>query len=201
MSIERLTIAVDCDDVLVPTAEQIVAAYNRDYGTQLELKDFYSPASLDTWGTDDEKIAIERVGQFLRSDEHAAMQPNPEAIKAIASLALSHELHLVTGRSDYLEPVTQQTIDTYFHGCFTSIEHTNYFEGNKKRSKGEVCAALGADVLIDDHIVHGESVLESGLRRVIIFGNYPWNQADGLPEGMVRCNNWPAVIECLGTIK
>jgi hypothetical protein len=84
-------------------------------------------------------------------------------------------------------------LDKYFPGCFTSIEHTNYFHQSKSRSKGEVCQQIGADVLVDDHIVHGESVLSHGVERVIVFGNYPWNASDKLVQGMIRCNDWSAV--------
>lgn len=186
---KRLVIAVDCDDVLMPTAERIVTAYNRDYGTHLQLEHFYSPATLDTWGTDNDQVAIERVGRFLRSSEFAGLEPYPEAILAIQKFAANHELHLVTGRPDYLEPVTRKTLDQYFPGCFMSVEHTSYYEGKNKRSKGEVCAKLNADVLVDDHIAHGMSVLESGLQAVIVFGQYAWNQGNILP-GMTRCADW-----------
>jgi len=197
---ERLIIAIDCDDVLIPTAEAIIAAYNRDYGTNLQLKDFYSTARHEAWGTNDEKVAIDRVGLFLRSEEHARIKPDLEAIAAVGRLALKHELHLVTGRSDYLESITKAMLGRYFPECFTSIEHTNYFEGQRKRSKGEVCAQLKADVLIDDHIAHGESVLASGLKEVIVFGDYPWNQAQSLPQGMTRCADWQVTEEEIGRI-
>lgn len=39
----RLVIAIDCDDVLVPTAGAIVSDYNTRFGTQLEPKHMYRP--------------------------------------------------------------------------------------------------------------------------------------------------------------
>lgn len=189
----RLVIAVDCDDVLVPTLGRTVEFYNRQYGTNIQLKDFYTPVSMEIWGTDSEQVAVDRVGEFIRSDEFALTPPDQDTITSVAKLATVHELHLVTGRASDLETVTEAMLDKYFPGCFTSIEHTNYFHHSKSRSKGEVCQQIGADVLVDDHIVHGESVLSHGVERVIVFGNYPWNASDKLVQGMIRCNDWSAV--------
>ncbi len=198
MSERRLTLAIDCDDVLVPTAQAIIDDYNERFGTKLGLEHMYQPATLDTWGTDDDDVAIERVNEFLRSDAHAAIIPDPMAVEAVHTLAKLHELHLVTGRASFLEPVTAGMLNTYFPDCFQTVEHTNYIvaSGNQmvRRSKGEVCRSLGAHALIDDHLQHGHSVLEAQLERVIVFGDYPWNQQDELPTGMVRCVDWDAAL-------
>lgn len=195
----RLVIAIDCDDVLIPTAEAIINDYNDRFGTSLELKDMYQPATLQTWGTDDNDVAIERVYDFLRSDAHASIMPEPEAIFAIKELAGRHELHLVTGRASFLEELTRGMLEQYFGGCFKSIEHTNFIVSSTniatRRSKGDVCRAIGASLLIDDHVQHGHSVLDAELERVIVFGDYPWNRGEPLVEGMVRCNEWPAVLK------
>lgn len=196
---ERLVIAVDCDDVLIATAQHTIDDYNRKYGTQLNLGHMYKPASMETWGTDEDDVAIERVNEFLRSDEHARLAPDPEAVAAIRLLADQHELHLITGRASFLEAVTKNMLEEYFQGCFQSIEHTNNIVSSTsraiRRSKGDVCVTIGADILIDDHLVHANDALTTKLKKIIVFGSYPWNQQEELPEGMIRCTNWPAVIE------
>lgn len=195
----RLVIAVDCDDVLMPTAQAIIDNYNQRFGTALTLQNMYRSATLDTWGTDDDDVAIERVNDFLHSDEHARLMPHPAAITSIKELAAEHELHLITGRADFLKEVTRHMLDTYFTGCFTSVEHTNFIvpsgSGMVRRSKGEVCAGIGATVLIDDHMVHATDASGTGLEKVIVFGDYPWNRQAELLEGMVRCSDWTAVLE------
>jgi len=196
----RLVIAVDCDDVLVLSAERTIYAYNRDYGATLTPEFYYGPATVATWGTDDESLAVARVEQFQTSDEFRLVAPHPSTVMAIKRLAQQHELHLVTGRPDHLEEVTLTMLSEYFPGCFTSIEHTNYYNERKKRTKGEVCKALGADILIDDHIVHGMSVLENGLKEVIVFGDYPWNLHEDLPPRMTRCVDWAEVEQEISRI-
>ncbi len=49
-------------------------------------------------------------------------------------------------------------------------------------------------MLIDDHIVHGESVLAAGVKEVIVWGDYPWNRADILVPGMTRSTSWEQVL-------
>lgn len=191
---KRLVIAVDCDDVLVPTAEALARDYNARYGTNVTLDHMYQPITIDSWGTTDEDVAIERMNEIHRSEAHAAIAPHQAAVEAIRQLAEVHELHLVTGRASFLEGITKSMLDSYFPRCFQSIEHTNYIVTTEdlalRRSKGEVCQAIGAQVLIDDHIQHGHSVLEASVEKVIVFGDCPWNRNQKLIEGMTRCKNW-----------
>lgn len=183
----RLVLAFDCDDVLVRTSNIIVEKYNRLYGTSVELDAFYRKG--DTWQAESNDEAIRRVDAILRGGTIDEIIPDMEAVSALNHLSTAHELHLVTGRQDYMEPATLRLLDTYFPGCFTSVEHTNYItvadSGYRRRSKGEVCSQIGADVLID-----GESVLAAGVGEVIVFGDYPWNNSFELPTGMSRCLSW-----------
>ncbi len=194
---KKLVWAVDCDDVIVPTAQVIVTAYNEQYATNLELKDFYNKSN-DNWGTASGDESIRRVSELLREGVTDRMAPSQETIDALTRLASVDELHMVTGRQSFLEEVTRHMIDTYLPGVFTSVEHTNYLtekgSGLVSRSKGEVCAAIGADVLIDDHVDHAYSVLEHGLKEVVIWGDYPWNHNQELVQGMVRCTSWEEVF-------
>lgn len=191
---KRLVIAIDCDDVLLTTSPHLVKYYNKTHGTNLELHHMYTPAKLESWGTTDDNEAITRIQKFSQTEEHAAIVPEPEAIEAIKELAKHHELHLVTGRADFLEPITRRMLNTYFPDCFKTIEHTNYLNpaagATHQRTKGEVCKAIAAHILIDDHVKHGKTALGM-VGEVIVFGDYPWNQQE-LPEGMVRCADWAA---------
>lgn len=197
----RLVIAIDCDDVLTETAQHIINYYNSRFGTEVGFEHFYdtSDETLEIWGVKSRNEAIERVAQFLHSEEHSRIAPYPEAIIAIKALAAEHELHLISGRVDALKPVTERMLQEHFSGCFESIEHTNFIAPLSsevvRRSKGDICKALKADVLIDDHPHHGESALTAGIGKVILFGDYAWNQLDALPDGMVRCQDWTRALE------
>lgn len=187
----KLIIAIDCDDVLVPTAPWIIDRYNKTYDTDVHISDFYSKDCM-IWGTATFDEAAKRVGALLLEEEYGTIEPFSDAIEVVQRLSKVHELHLVTGRARYLEPVTLVMIEKTFPDFFQTIQHIGYFEGAKK-NKGDVCKELGADVLVDDHIVHLRDVLLAGVKEVILFGDYPWNQQSKLQGKSTRCADWWSV--------
>ncbi len=200
---KRLVIAIDCDDVLIDSSERIVERYNAKYGTAIDLSHMYRQDS--DWGAGSHEKAIDRMNELMLDDRILDdLVPNDETIRSVHALASQHELHLVTGRQTYLEPSTRALLETYFQGCFTSVEHTNYIASasstEPRRSKGEVCAKIHADILIDDHVKHGKNVLNHGVREVLLFGDYPWNQMDDFTPGITRCRDWNEVLQNIETI-
>jgi len=192
---KRLVIAIDCDDVIVPTAPMIIDHYNKTYGTNVELKDFYSN-DLSAWGAESDQSAKDRVDLYLESVEYQNAEPFIEAIEAIRKLGEHHELHLVTGRADFLSAATEEMLSLHFPGLFKSLEFTNFF-GQNPRSKGDVCTQLSADYLIEDHLHHAKVVAECGT-QVLLFGEYPWNQTDEpLPANVQRVQGWSGVVSTL----
>lgn len=182
----RLVIAIDCDDVLIPSTEYIVAAYNKLFGTSVTVARAHESGN-DQWGTTDSALVMKRLSEIQLSEGYATQEPLDEAIIAVRALAADHELHLVTARDKQVEAVTLAMLDQYLHGCFSSVEHVG-----KDRSKGEVCRELRADVLIDDNTKHLVSALEQGLQvgGAIRFGDYQWNETVELPAGAVHCTTW-----------
>ena len=200
----QLVIAIDCDDVLIDLGEPLVEWYNQTYKTSLSLADWYGD-DLQAYGVNSMDDAIERVYTYLKSDNHAQLKPNPVAIDAVSRLCKQHELHLVTGRPKFLEPITKAMLTTYFPGMFQTVEHTSYYgpgtdDVGKSRSKGEVCGQIRADILIDDHVAHGKDVLNHGVKEVLLFGDYPWNQTDDDIPGVTRCPDWQSVLKHVGAV-
>jgi len=184
---KRLVIAIDCDDVLIETGPFVAKRYNKAYGTALTLADFYQDDPAP-WGVDDIDAASERFHMIMMDSRH--LKPSRFTVDTIRRLAARHELHLVTGRNQALLEATSAFADTYFKGCFTSIELTDMYDAARRRSKGQICKQIGADLLVDDHPTHIRSVIdEAGLKEVIVFGTYPWNEGT-LPGGAVRCMDW-----------
>lgn len=195
---KNLVIAIDCDDVLVDSSGRIVDAYNKKYKTSIDLDAMYNPNPA-AWQASSIEEAIQRFDVLLAEDGILnELLPSEQAVEAVRRLAEDHELHLVTGRQDYLEPFTHQLVHEYFPNLFKSIEHTNYIasEDSKsvRRKKSEVCKLINADILVDDHIAHLDDVLTNGLKEVILFGDYPWNREVALPSGAVRCTDWDMTL-------
>jgi 5'(3')-deoxyribonucleotidase len=185
---KRLVIAIDCDDVLVPGTEFSASDYNRRWGTDVQLADAHS-LTFSGWGVPRGPQLQQRFEEIYLSDDYADMAPYPEAIPAVQRLASQHELHVVTARSEAMSSVTERMIKSYFPGCFNSLRHVS-FDG----SKGGVCEAIRADVLIDDNLRHLLDAKKCGVTSLIWFGDFPWQAEDeGSTEGVSRCLSWNEV--------
>lgn len=189
-----LVVAVDCDDVLIPTAHRVVEYYNGIYATRMTMDQFYMPPTLETWGVLTIEEVSERIEGIIRTQQHEFVEPFADAITATQKLADHHELHIVTSRPLSLLPLTQKMTETYFPGVFKSITHISSYArleaGGVRRTKGEVCKELGAHLLIDDHIRHGRDARTSGVEEVILFGDYPWNARERHEDSFKFCLNW-----------
>lgn len=195
---KRRVIAIDCDDVIVKTADTTIAYYNRIHGASLTLEKFYSD-DLEAWGTPDDATVIKRVNDYLRTDDFIHQEPMREALAAIRWLKRHHELHIVTGRPLFIEQATKAWLSTHFPDTFTSAVFTNFFklddEGvspTKPLTKAEVCRQIGADILIDDHLGHALDVAQADI-DVLLFGDYPWSKEGVLPKNVVRVKSWSDV--------
>lgn len=195
---KRRVIAIDCDDVIVRTAETTIAYYNKKHGTALTLDKFYSD-DLEAWGTTDNATAIKRVNDYIRTDDFIHQEPMQEALAVIRWLKRHHELHIVTGRPLFIEQATKEWLSIHFPDTFASAVFTNFFKLDdngissvEPMTKAEVCRQIGADVLIDDHLGHALDVGRADV-DVLLFGDYPWNKHDGLPANIVRVKTWSGV--------
>lgn len=191
--IERLSIAVDCDDVLIPSTETIVRLYNTNFNTSVDLKDAHVSGN-PAWNASSDEIG-ERIYDIQMSEEYGRIAPFDEAIVACRSLAKVHELHLVTSRPQMLMSLTESMVNEYFAGVFTKIEHL----GPHVR-KGEICRQLKADLLVDDNYKHLEAARQCGIPNLIWFGDYPWNAADDYDTDIVRCKDWESLEQLIGQI-
>ncbi len=199
--VKKLIIAVDCDDVIVGTTLAIIRYYNATYGTTLHPKDFYS-GDLSAWGVQDDDTAITRVNAYHVTDEYRHMPPLENAVTVLKYLSAMHEVHVVTGRADSQQADTKRWLNEYFKGVFATTEFTNFVVlsefASKTRSKADVCAQLGVEVLIEDHLHHARLVAARGI-DVLLFGDYPWNVVGPtdapLPSNIIRVKDWQAVQE------
>ena len=123
------------------------------------------------------------------------MIPSQDALDVINGLSSRYELHVVTARQDFLTDATERMLDKYFSGVFDSIIFTNHFS-DKSRSKADVCNELNAKYLIDDHLHHAEIAASQGI-EVLLFGDYPWNKADSLPDRVRRVRDWYQIRDML----
>lgn len=196
---QRTTVAVDVDDVLVPHGDVLIDHLNGKFRTEADIQGFFSLDELmEAYGRSRQEIK-DKIHDFLESEEFARMEPAEESIRAIEKLKRYYELTIVTARPGIAHNMTREWLEQHFPETFQSINFTNldYEWGTlKKVSKRNVCEALAADYLVDDSLKHIAEVAECGMKG-ILFGSYHWNQADTLPPGCVRAENWDEVINIL----
>jgi len=189
----RETIAVDVDEVLFPFVAEFVEFDNTIHGGNLTAEDFFCYEFESVIGIPQEE-AVKRVYAFNDAD-HSDIDPLPATQDAIWELADRYDLTVVTARHPRFAGRTHQWINSHFEGAFSKLIHIGYhLEMKTPKTKAAVCHELGAVALIDDSLGHVTCCAEGGVEGVL-FGNYPWNQAAELPEGVTRCEDWPQVLE------
>ena len=187
-------IAVDIDEVLLPHFQDLITWYNKKHGTRLTL-DHNHPTDPRPWGTDSVPEAVRRVQQFFETPIFKNAQPFADAVAVLKHLSQTYTLVVVSSRDVIIEQSTRKWLDTHFAGLFTDAQFTaRYSLEGKSRSKVAVSQLLRAKYLIDDELTVASEAAKVGI-RVLLFGSYPWNQADTLPGGVRRCVDWLAVQE------
>eukprot|EP00053_Salpingoeca_punica_P005974 m.57726 g.57726 ORF g.57726 m.57726 type:complete len:206 (-) comp13480_c0_seq1:322-939(-) len=191
-------IAVDLDEVLGCFTQALVEFHNKHYGTHLKVTDFHTYRFADTWGGTEEESRA-KVDAFLTSEFFENLEPVQGAHEGLQWLKEKADLVIVTSRHLSVEETTHAWINRHFPNTFKEIHFGNHWaQTGVKKSKSEMCLALGARALIDDSPAYAVECA-AHLPVVLLFGNYSWNQCrdDSLPKGVVRVHSWPSVTSVL----
>jgi uncharacterized HAD superfamily protein len=190
----KQTIAVDIDDVLVPHVEDLISWHNREYGTNMDLVHYHSRNPKD-WGSETIEDAIKRVQRFFTTPDFLDAQPMESAAEVLAELSKRYNLIVITSRDNIIEDVTNDWLNNHFPEVFKEAHFTARFnlEG-KSGKKSAVALDAKAKYLIDDTLENVIETAEAGI-DVLLFGDYPWNQIEKLPERVTRVHNWTQVLE------
>ncbi len=142
------------------------------------------------------------VNSFFDSDLfHGCIAPIEGAKPVLLRLKeLGFDLHIVTARHDQCANATRAWIDRYYYGIFTELHFGNHYSKNgRSRKKSEICAAIGASLLIDDAYKYAQ---DCALNRIpcVLYGDYGWNRGDFSEEHapfVKRVASWSAVEEAV----
>jgi hypothetical protein len=198
---QNLIMTVDFDDVIVPTAVEMVNLYNSMFKQDVDVAHFYSEPNLETWGESDMSVIRRRIEQIIPIIDARAFTPTNDALWGIRELAKAgNEIHILTSRDQLRAKVTTQVLRTYYSGYIDSLTFTNQYVSEsrfsgEKINKGLVSHALGADLHIDDHIKHGHDVLDMGVPLAFVFGEQPWNSNFNARPGLEKYVGWRPVVE------
>lgn len=191
---KKRVIAFDCDDVVLETAYPTLAYYNGRFGANVEPKNFYCNDPT-VWRASSRQVVSDRIQRFMTTLEYQRLAPTAEAVYTLRLLSERYDLYVVTGRSDHYAGITKNSLQTHLPGIFKSVIFTNY-SCETARPKSQVCREIGADVLVEDHLYHATAAAKDGI-NVLLFGDYPWNQADNLLPNITRVSGWRDIAERL----
>jgi uncharacterized HAD superfamily protein len=193
-----MIIGVDMDSVIADILPTIDAFHNKKYGTTLIPDDHSSYDLSGYWNCTAEEV-YRRIFEYYESDEFHSTPPVAGAQRALTQLSVHHELHLITARPYDIEQKTHDWLNTYFPAIFTHIHHTNLIsKGGKGKSikKSDVCKALGATLMIDDHIEYALDCAENGIETILFPA--PWNAGKSVSHPKVKkVNNWDEIVNML----
>lgn len=198
-------IAIDIDDVLVPRVYPVMDFLNRRFSTSFAVADMVGESFFgyvcrcfaDHTAPEELSSVIE---DYLLSDEYRSQKPIPGASETLGCLSGKYRLRALSTRPKVQHLATRGWLEEYFSGVFDSVVLINEghfgFNDTKGFSKASFCVEYGIDLLMDDRLQACLGMAEVSL-QAILFGEYPWNQTESLPTGVVRCIDWPAVGEYL----
>ena len=204
MKIKKKTIACDCDEVLAYFVPALAEWHNSEYQTNLNAGDFHSYAFKNVWGgTDDETML--KMESFFKTPFFKNIKPVENAYETLKRLSRRFRFVVVTSRQHYLEKQTKEWISRHFPGIFEEILLGNHWtrsdDHSAKITKKDMCAEVGACVLIDDSTKYAHQCASS-LDHVILFGHYAWNRCIGklFEDNVHRAANWKEVENILSRV-
>lgn len=195
-----MRIGIDIDDVLADTLPAFVRFNNERFGGRWELEHFHTAHWEDVLRLTSEEMA-DRLEIFFDSPLFRSVNPATEAISTLASLRADHELHIVSARWDRIVDFTEVWLDHHFPGFFRGVHFAaNHYTPRAdprggRRTKDQLLADHGLDVLIEDSLEYADRCLQNGF-RVVLFDR-PWNRS-GTDPRYHRVRGWgevPTIIE------
>lgn len=192
---QKPLIVIDLDNVLAQSAQAFVDFSNQQFNAGITLKD-YNENWSKMWGVSYEEA--ERRGAVMRQhDIHQTYDPMPDALAVLQDLRSQYRLVILTSRREVTRPATDAWLERHYPVIFDDVLFSGIWDGSDRSdghlmTKGDQYKALGAAYVIDDHLKHCAAATEHDVTG-LLFGDYPWNQHDDLPSGVVHCANWQAI--------
>lgn len=171
----RLNVGLDLDEVVGEFTPAFLRwleknrpgqyTHNPDYkGYALEHIFGVERGPLDEW-----------LAEFYTSDEFCNMTLVDGAAEYLLKLAKFVNLYVITARHLSLADVTTRWLEGLFPGCFRSFQFGNHYgTSGPKRTKGEMCYAVGCTYMVDDNPRYVTECELEGMKGVL-FGSYQWN--------------------------
>jgi 5'(3')-deoxyribonucleotidase len=186
-------IAVDIDEVVFPMVDDLIAYIEKEHSVRITPEEFKTYRLEDIWPGGPVEGA--NVFQAYASQYGIEVAPIKGAAEALGKLSLKHDIIVMTSRDIVAEEKTRNWLGRHFPEVFKNVHMLgNKYDSVTYREKAEVCKELGVYCLIDDSLRPVLETNDAGV-KALLFGDYSWNQAEKLPDGVTRVKNWQEVLE------
>lgn len=196
--LHKPVLAIDIDDVLAANADGFVRFSNERWGTNLTVED-YDEHWGSLWQITQEEVQ-RRAIEYHESGAIGRFKTIPSAETILRGLHDRYKIIAVTSRRIMVEPETRAWLESHFADIVDEVRFAGFYDDLAKLSEGwaktkaDILTSIEARFFIDDQLKHCLAAAEAGI-NVILFGSYPWNQADLLPANVTRCATWQEVSE------
>ena len=197
----RKLIALDLDDVVAGFCPAFCEYANKRWGAAIH-PGIYTEDWASLFGIDEAEWQM-RSDEALRDMEfYSGLAVIDGAQQTLGALHESCDIVAVTSRHMATEKTTRAWLDKHLPGLVDGVHFLGAYENidgydAHKKTKDEICLKLGADYLIDDQPKHVLSAHRAGI-GAILFGDYSWNRAADVDDGVQRAANWHEVYDILG---
>lgn len=179
MHTKKPVIVFDFDDVLVDVTRGFLKFYADRREFVADYEKIETDISLLMKIAEEEELKL--WDRFFASNEYLSLKPSPQTVKTLEKLRESFELVILTNRTQRFRQSAITWIEKHLQGYFSKTLFASDFpEG--KRSKGSICADLGATLLVDDEPKNIFSCIEHDI-PVVVYDS-PWNRK--LPKDLPR---------------
>lgn len=110
-------------------------------------------------------------------------------------LQAGYEVHLITARSEFLRPVTEDWLHRY-QVPYTALHMSPSLE--EDYSKGERCDQLGVEFFVDDHYPNCIDTADRGVYTLLFHASH--NKHFSCPPEITRVYNWREIAQHIAAL-
>lgn len=150
-----MTIGIDIDEVMADFMIELIDFHNHHYDCQGTVDDHHTYSYANVWGCSYDET-IKRIFEFYHSPWFDRIKPTAGSQRAIKKLAKSHDLQIITSRSESIKDKTLRWVEEHFPHLFSKVHFTNQFAEKKEArsviTKLAVCQAEQIELVVDDSL-------------------------------------------------
>ena len=192
-------IGCDLDDVVRDTITKILEFSNPLFGLNLKKEDIWTYDSWRLWGCTEER-SNEIIVKFYDSPYFKDIEACEGAVEGLRALAPYYSPHIITACSTKVQDISRRHLDTYCPEMVLPLHHacSHYFPINgpdPQRTKGEICHALGIEIMIEDNPTFAYACAQRGITTYLM--KAPWNKDTPEHPLIIPVNGWDELTERL----